>query len=99
VATAIIPVLGELGQPLSTGDLPQDFTLYVFSLPGTSSPDGSWLTTVFPRPVELRDSMSNVLAQAKWIAMQWGRDEGKPSRIVYGSTAYVVEGSFEIRVI
>ena len=93
VATAIIPVLGELGQPLSTGDLPQDFTLYVFSLPGTSSPDGSWLTTVFPRPVELRDSMSNVLAQAKWIAMQWGRDEGKPSRIVYGSSAYVVEGS------
>ena len=93
MATAITPVLSEMGQPLSTSDLPQDFTLYVFTLP---SSDGSWLTTVFPRPVDLRDAAGNVLAQAKWLAMQWGRNDGKPSRIVYGNAAYVVEGSFEI---
>ena len=96
VATAITLVLSELGQPLSISDLPPDFTSYVWSNMGTYTPDGSLLTTVFPRPVELRDLTGNVLAQAKWVAIQWGRDEGKPSRIVYGSVAYVVEGSFEI---
>ena len=51
---------------------------------------------MFPRPVELRNSAGKVLAQAKWVSIQWGRNEGKPSRVVYGSVAYTVEGSFKI---
>ena len=96
VATAITPVLGELGQPLAISDLPQNFTSYIDAKQGTYSPDGSLLTTVFPRPVELRDSAGKVLTQAKWVAIQWGREDGKPNRIVYGIVAYVVEGRFEI---
>ena len=96
LAAAINPLLSDLGQPLSISDLPLDFTSYVWSNMGTYTPDGSLLTTVFPRPVELRDSVGNLLTQAKWVGIQWYRDEGKPTRIVFGSVPYVVEGSFEI---
>jgi len=96
VATAITQVLSELGGPLSTGDLPQDFTSYVLKNQITQSSDGSLLTTVFPHPVELHDSSGNVLAQAKWVGFQWYRNEGKPNRIVYGNIAYIVDGSFEL---
>lgn len=96
VATAITQVLSELGGPLSTGDLPQDFTSYVLKNQITQSSDGSLLTTVFPHPVELHDSSGNVLAQAKWVGIQWYRNEGKPNRIVYGNIAYIVDGSFEL---
>ena len=98
VANAITQVLSELGGPVSIGDLPQrGFFSYVFwQSEGFDSTDGSTLMTSFPKPVELRNSTGTVLAQAKWVGIQWGRDVGKPSRIVYGSVAYVADGSFEI---
>jgi len=92
-ADAIQTLLNRLGQPLSTADVPQDFWSYAW--PSESS-DGTLLTTVFPRPVELRDTQGNILAQAKWVGIQWGRSEGKPNRILYGSVAYTVAGSFEM---
>jgi len=98
VANAITQVLSELGGPVSIGDLPQwGFFSYVFwQSEGFDSPDGSTLMTAFPKPVELRNSTGTVLAQAKWVGIQWGRDVGKPSRVVYGSAAYIADGSFEI---
>jgi hypothetical protein len=51
---------------------------------------------VFPRPVNLCNSAGNVLAQAKWVGIQWGRNDGGPNRVFYGSVTYNLEGSFEI---
>jgi hypothetical protein len=98
VVNAITQVLSELGGPLSISDLPQQgFFSYVFwQSAGFDSPDGSTLITAFPKPVELRNFTGTVLAQAKWVGIQWDRDDGKPSRVVYGNVAYVADGSFEI---
>jgi len=96
LANAITQVLNELGASLSTSDLPQNFLSYTWSnaIPQTS--DGHLLTTIFPRPVNLCNTAGTVLAQAKWVGIQWDRNNGNPSRVVYGSTAYTVDGSFEI---
>lgn len=93
-AAAIQTLLNELGQPLSIDDdVPQNYWSYVLL---NESLDGTLLTTVFPRPIELRDTKGNILDRAKWVGIQWGRSEGKPNRILYGSAAYGVEGSFEM---
>ena len=81
---------------MSISDLPQDFISYAIGNEATSSPDGSLLTTVFPRPVNLYNSAETLLTQAKWVGIQWDRNNGKPGRVVYGNAAYTVEGSFEI---
>ena len=96
LANAITQVLNELGGPLSTSDLPQNFLSYTWSNAIPQSSDGYLLTTVFPRLVNLYNSAGTVLAQAKWVGIQWDRNNGNPSRVVYGSTAYTVDGSFEI---
>ena len=96
LANAITQVLNELGASLSTSDLPQNFLSYTWSNAIPQSSDGDLLTTVFPRLVNLCNSAGTVLAQAKWVGIQWNRSNGKPSRVVYGSTAYTVDGSFEI---
>jgi hypothetical protein len=96
VASAIAQVLKELGGTLPVNDLPQDFLSYSIANQTTKTPDGSILTTVFAKPIELYNSAGKVLAQAKWVGIQWDRNSGDPSRVVYGSVAYLVEGSFEI---
>ena len=96
VATAVTQVLNELGGATSITDLPQEYLSYSFGNQATESPDGSLLTMVFPRPVNLCNSSGIVLAQAKWVGIQWDRSGGKTSRVIYGSVAYVVQGSLEI---
>ena len=96
VAAAVTQVLNELGGATSITDLPQEYLSYSFGNRATESPDGSLLTMVFPRPVNLCNSSGTVLAQAKWLGIQWDRSGGKPSRVIYGSAAYVVQGSFMI---
>jgi uncharacterized protein YceK len=96
VAAAIAQVLRELGGPLSITDLTHDFSYYTMANENTNWPDGSLLTTVFPKPVNLCNADGTVLAQAKWVGIQWDRSNSQPNRVVYGSTAYTVEGSFEI---
>jgi hypothetical protein len=96
LANAITQVLNELGASLSTSDLPQNFLSYTWSNAITQSYDGYLLTIFFPRPVNLCNSTGTVLAQAKWVGIQWDRSNGQPNRVVYGSTAYIVAGSFEI---
>ena len=96
LANAITQVLNELGGSLSTSDLPRNFLSYTWSNAIPQSSDGHLLTTVFPRLVNLYNSAGTVLAQAKWVGIQWNRSNGKPSRVVYGSTAYTIDGSFEI---
>jgi hypothetical protein len=96
LANSITLVLNELGAPLSTSDLPHTFLSYTWSNAIPQSSDGHLLTTIFPRPVNLCNSAGTVLAQAKWVGIQWDRSNGKLSRVVYGSTAYMIDGSFEI---
>jgi len=96
VAAAITQTLNQLGGALQITDLPQNFVSYSTGNEATNSPDGSLITTVFPRLVNLCDSSGKILAQAKWVGIQWDRNNGNPSRVVYGSTAYTVTGSFEI---
>lgn len=96
VAAAVTQVLNELGGALSITDLPQEYLSYSIGNQATESPDGSLLTMVFPRPVNLCNSSRIVLAQAKWVGIQWDRSGGKTSRVIYGSAVYIVQGSFEI---
>ena len=96
IANAVPPVLKKLGAQLPISALPQDFLSYAYGNIATGSPDGFLLTMVFPRPVNLCNSAGTVLAQAKWVGIQWGRNDGGPNRVFYGSVTYNLEGSFEI---
>jgi hypothetical protein len=95
IANDITQVLNEVGGPVALSDLPQYFP-YASGNQNSNQLDGSLLTAVFPRPVNLCGTDGTVLAQAKWVSIQWGRSDGKPSFVVYGSTAYTPEGGFEI---
>jgi len=86
-------LLGELGEPLPLDDLAQ----YSSGLPvGFYPEEGIMLIAAFTYPVELHDSGNNLLATAKWIGIQWDRSGGKLNRLIYGSTAYVMEGAYSI---
>ncbi|MGA8849363.1 MAG: hypothetical protein WB564_06020 [Dehalococcoidia bacterium] len=93
LATNVTGLLDKLGEPLPLDDLAQ----YSSGLPmGFYSEEGNMLTAAFTYPVELHDSGNNLLASAKWVGIQWDRSEGKPNRLIYGSTAYAVEGAYRI---
>ena len=96
IANAVPPVLKKLGAQLPISALPQDFLSYIYGNIALGSPDGFLLTMVFPRSVNLCNSAGTVLAQAKWVGIQWGRNDGGPNRVFYGSVTYTLEGSFEI---
>jgi len=93
LATNVTGLLDELGEPLPLDDLAQ----YPSGLSsGFYLEEGIMLVETFTYPVELHDSGNNLLARAKWIGIHWGRSECKPNRLIYGSTAYVVEGVYSI---
>jgi hypothetical protein len=93
LVTDVTGLLGALGEPLPLDDLAQ----YSSGLPlGFYPKEGVMLIAAFTYPVELHDSDNNLLATAKWIGIQWDRSEGKPNRLIYGSTAYAVEGAYSI---
>ena len=93
LAKNVTGLLGELGESLPLDDLAQ----YSSGLPvGFYPEEGNVLIAAFTYPVELHDSGNNLLARAKWIGIQWDRSEGKPNRLIHGSTAYAVEGAYSI---
>ena len=92
LATAIQNLLSHAGQPITTTDTDLSIVNDYHSL---QSEDGIFLTTVFAKPVILRDNQGNILASAIWVCFQWDRSDGKPNRIIYGTTPYVVDGVFE----
>ncbi len=93
LATNVTGLLDELGEPLPLDDLAQ----YSSGLPRFFHPEeGIMLIAAFAYPVELHDTDNNLLASAKWIGIHWDRSEGKPNRLIYGSTAYAVEGTYSI---
>ena len=94
VANAIQTLITRLGNSVSVSDIPPNYTSY---FPPNGPQDGTLLTTVFPLPVELRNEDGETLAHAKWIGIQWGRDNGNPNRIIWGTSAYNVSGAFELK--
>jgi hypothetical protein len=90
--TTVMGLLDKLGEPLPVDDMEQYFS----DLHGFHPEEGIMLIATFTYPVELHDSGNNLLATAKWIGIQWDRSEGKPNRLICGSTAYVVEGAYSI---
>lgn len=90
---ALQDLLGKLGEPVATDDLHlnSDPLLWYQSL------DGTMLIVVYPRPVDLKSTNGKVLAQAKWVGIEWHRNEGKPNRLVYGSAAYTIQGGFMLK--
>ena len=58
--------------------------------------DGIMLVTAFTFPVELYSSDGSLLAEARWVGIQWDRDEDKPNRLLYGGSPYEVEGAVSI---
>jgi len=93
LGTTVMGLLDELGEPLPLEDLAK----YSSGLPmGFHPEEGVMLTAAFTYPVELHDTDNNLLATAKWVGIQWDRSEGKPNRLIYGSTAYAVEGAYSI---
>lgn len=85
---AVESILGTIGEPLPANELPSDYR--TFSWGGPESADGTLLNLVYPRPVELRNTAGQVVAEAKWVGIQWGRSEGKPNRLFYG---YIANGN------
>jgi hypothetical protein len=89
---AIQDLLVAVGEPLADDDLPQNYHSLAWPMPGSA--DGTLLTVVYVRPVELRNTDGELLAQAKWVGIQWGMSEGKPNRLFYGREPYIVDGGF-----
>jgi hypothetical protein len=94
VANAIQTLITQLENPVSIDDIPQNYLSYFYP---NGPQDGTLLTTLFPLPVALRNEEGATLARAKWIGIQWGRDNGNPNRIIYGTSAYNVSGAFELK--
>ncbi len=86
--SAVIGLLDELGAQLSSEDMPRVASLH--------SDDGNILVAAFTFPVELHGRDGSLLAEAKWVGIQWNRDENKPDRLLYGSSPYEIEGAFSI---
>ncbi|HEX9896922.1 MAG TPA: hypothetical protein VGA85_04575 [Dehalococcoidales bacterium] len=59
-------LLNNLGEPLEGDELFSGFSLSIFQ-----PTEGTVLVAAYAFPVELRDSSGKLLAQAKWIAIQW----------------------------
>ncbi len=84
----VIELLDELGDSLTIDDLVEHNHQF------SCREDGKLLVVTFPYLLDLQDSSGNLLADAKWVGIHWDRSEGKPNRLLYGSTSYVVEGAY-----
>jgi hypothetical protein len=97
MTAAIQSLLATMSEPLPANELPGYYR--GFSWGGPESVDGTLLSVVYPRPVELRNTGGQVVAEAKWVGIQWGRSEGKPNRLFYGhieSGNAIAEGGFTL---
>jgi hypothetical protein len=98
MTAAIRELLQTLGEPLAYGELPENYNKLVWP----ESTDGTFLTMVYARPVELKNTNDDLLAKAKWVGIQWDRSEGRPNRLMYGwvdkiSSEYHVQGGFALK--
>jgi hypothetical protein len=95
MTAALKTLLGTAGIPLEPGEIPADYRSIVWG--GLDTVDGTTFTALYPRLVELKNEENQVVAEAKWVGIQWGRSEGKPNRILYGHISQgraITDGGF-----
>ncbi len=91
---ALMGILDKLGEPETLDELSQyssGFRLIVQTEEGVTI-----LMVSFTYPEELHDTTGALIANAKWVGLQWDRNDGKPNRLIYGSTPYIIDGSYSI---
>jgi hypothetical protein len=89
----MLELLDKLGEPLLLDNLAE----YSSGLTRDfRTEEGVMLVSVFTYPVELHDTTGSLIANAKWVGIQWDRTDGKPNRLIYGSTPYIIDGSYSI---
>jgi hypothetical protein len=87
-------LLDKMGEPDPLDELAQYSSGFLL-IPQTE--EGiTILMASFTYPVELHDTIGVLIANAKWVGIQWDRNDGKPNRIIYGSTPYIIDGSYSI---
>jgi hypothetical protein len=88
MTASIKSLLGTMGESLPASELPSDYRLFIFG--PENFEDSNFFSVVYPRPVELRNTAGQVVAEAKWVGLQWDRSEGKSNRLFYG---YIKNGT------
>jgi hypothetical protein len=89
ISIALREIESNLGIPLSKEELKGYPGL------GPGIPDGTLLTVAYAWPVSLY-SNGKYLADAKWVSIQWNRNNEAPNLLFYGNKILVVEGGFKI---
>lgn len=90
MSVALFDLLGKLGEPIETSDLNINNSVGWYGFDSIS------LIVVYPRSIELKNNDGDVLAQAKWISIQWDRSDGSPNRLFYGDVPYTIKVGFEL---
>jgi len=92
----------SLDAPIPSYELLSNF-MDMISLPKNNLV-GEWLTATYRNSIDLKGINGKVLAQAKWIGIQWNRSTDKPDRLVYGyityrpgEVTYKVEGGYFLK--
>jgi hypothetical protein len=89
IATSLQELLGKIGEPLPSTELPQDFHSRI---PGEAVPASERiLTVVYASPVDLRDAGGAVVARSKWIGIIYNT-EARPYTLFYGNVRTAVTG-------
>jgi hypothetical protein len=92
VSIEVTEVLSELGDPLTPDDIPPRYDRLA------EKPEGSIIVTVaYAYPVELKNIDGALLAEAKWVGIQWGRPSGEPNRVLYGNGVLECKGGFILK--
>lgn len=83
-------ITSTMGEPAAATGI--DFNSWGWDYPRNSYV----LLCLYPGLIELRDKEGRMLAQARWIAIEWNRDDDQHDRLLYGTVPYVIKGAFEL---
>lgn len=90
ITIALQEMLGKMGEPIPSAELPQDY----YEMLRAPLPTGEGiLTVVYASPVDLRNTDGTLVARAKWVGFMYNT-ERRPFTLLYGSGQLVIEGGF-----
>lgn len=84
-------ITGTLGEPVAATGI--DFNGWDWYYP---RPSRAVLLCLYPGLIELKDMEGRILAQVRWIAIEWNRDDDQPDRLLYGMVPYTIQGAFKL---
>ncbi len=91
VTEAMQNIFHRLGAPLPSDELPVN----AYGIMANYE-NGDAITVVYARPVQLTSENGTVLAESKWVTINWNRGSGLPNQLFYGSGRMVLEGGFQL---